>query len=104
MAGGMGGGWNSRRGSGIPLEQRVRVGAEQPARARGEGAERCPARHCWVADAIDSRSVRRPGLLVEWRRQDGRWQGRVVYAAQLRADGWALVEEWVPSELLTVAG
>lgn len=26
-------------------------------------------------------------------------EGRVVYAVQLRADGWVSVEEWVPAGL-----
>ena len=31
------------------------------------------------------------------------WQGRVVYAAQLRAGEWALVEAWVDAALLAPA-
>jgi hypothetical protein len=48
--------------------------------------------------------VKRPGLLVEWRAGDGHWEGRVVYLALVRPGsepGWALVEEWLPAELLT---
>jgi hypothetical protein len=60
----------------------------------------CPARHCWVAGAIDDTGVKRPGLLVEWRRSRAGWEGRVVYAARLRPDTWALVEEWLPASLL----
>jgi hypothetical protein len=91
VAGGM-----RRGGGGIPLVDRV----------RGTGsagtADSCPARHCWVSGAADDRGVKRPGLLVEWRRTDaGDWQGRVVYAAELRPGEWALVEEWLPSALLT---
>lgn len=87
MAGGMGG----RRG--IPLSDRVRTtpGAE----------DACPVRHCWVAGAADDLGVKRPGLLVEWRRVRNGWQGRVVYAAELRAGEWSLVEEWLPSTLLS---
>jgi len=84
------GGW-SRRGSGIPLAQRVRPG------------EVCPARHCWVADAADGHGVKRPGLLIEWRQAPTGWEGRVVYAARLRSETWQLVEEWVPAALLTPA-
>jgi hypothetical protein len=61
----------------------------------------CPARHCWVAGAVDDAGVKRPGLLVEWRGAGSGWEGRVVYAAQLRAGSWLLVEEWVSAELLT---
>ena len=49
-------------------------------------------------DAADGRGVKRPGLLVEWRDLDGRWQGRVVYVGLLRSGAWALVEEWLPAE------
>ena len=96
----MGGGWG-KRGSGVPLAERTRAArAAIPADPPAEGLV-CPARHCWVADAADGRGVKRPGLLVEWREADGRWQGRVVYVGLLRAGAWALVEEWLPAELLT---
>lgn len=65
-----------------------------------EGAADCPARHCWVSDAVDGAGVKRPGLLVEWRAAGSGWEGRVVYAARLRPDAWVLVEEWVPETLL----
>jgi hypothetical protein len=61
----------------------------------------CPARHCWVSGGVDESGIKRPGLLVEWRPADSGWEGRVVYAAQLRAGVWALVEEWLPATLLT---
>jgi hypothetical protein len=54
-----------------------------------------------VSDAADGLGVKRPGLLVEWRRAAAGWEGRVVYAAELRAGQWALVEEWLPATLLT---
>jgi len=79
------GAW-SKQGSGLPLSERVRAGPEA-----------CPARHCWVSDA----GARRPGLLVEWRRAETRWEGRVVYATQVRPPAWVLVEEWLPAALLT---
>jgi hypothetical protein len=82
----------SRRG-GLPMSERVRLGAEV--------GEDCPARHCWVAGSVDDRGVKRPGLLVEWRSGDAGWEGRVVYAASLRAGSWLLVEEWLPASLLT---
>jgi hypothetical protein len=61
----------------------------------------CPARHCWVADAVDDFGVKRPGLLLEWRRAGETWEGRVVYAVQLRAGRWAMVEEWLAESQLT---
>jgi hypothetical protein len=87
MAGGMGG------HRGIPMSRRVRLSSGP--------FEDCPARHCWVAGAVDDAGVKRPGLLVEWRTTETGWQGRVVYVAQLRAGVWALVEEWLPASLLT---
>lgn len=92
------GGYGS--GSGIPLRDRVRAQDAVPVADAAGGEGSCPARHCWVSVPVDG-SRPRPGLLLEWRRADrGRWEGRVAYAAQLRPGRWALVEEWVPAELL----
>ncbi len=85
MAGGM------RGGGGVPLSQRVRLDLDDD----------CPARHCWVAGAVDQAGVKRPGLLVEWRRSGDVWEGRVLYVARLRPDSWTVVEEWVAAALLT---
>ena len=93
----MAGGWG-KRGSGIPLSQRVRPG--HVAGPPPPVPDPCPARHCWVADA-DGHGVKRPGLLVEWRRSEVGWEGRVVYVARLRPGAWQLVEEWLPAALLT---
>jgi hypothetical protein len=95
MAGGM-----NKRGSRIPLADRVRDGQPAPA-APARSVDACPARHCWVADAVDRYGVKRPGLLAEWRQGPDGWEGRVVYAAQLRPGEWQLVEEWLPADLLT---
>jgi len=81
----------------VPMHERV---ARSPASSDSSG---CPARHCWVADPADQSGQKRPGLLVEWRRADAGtgWQGRVVYAAELRGGRWAVVEEWMDESLLT---
>lgn len=86
------------RGSGIPLSERTGT----PRRTAPEPApSACPARHCWVTLPVDG-SVPRPGLLLEWRKAErGRWEGRVVYLAELRPGRWSLVEEWIPAELVT---
>jgi hypothetical protein len=73
------------------MSQRVRLGQD----------DGCPARHCWVADAVDGVGVKRPGLLVEWREGRSGWEGRVVYVAGLRPEGWSVVEEWLPASYLT---
>ncbi len=86
-------------GNGLPLSERRRVGDETPQPV--SGATEPPARHCWVSLPVDGSSAR-PGLLLEWRQVDrGRWEGRVVYVAQLRPGQWAVVQEWVAAELLT---
>lgn len=104
----------ARQGSGIPLRDRVRVGGalgQGVATGAAPGGHRgvrpgalpgpvCPARHCWVADAVDGDGEKRPGLLLEWRQRDRRWEGLVVYAARVRTGSWGLVQEWLPAELL----
>ncbi len=73
--------------------------AAEPAPAPGPRPG--PARHCWVVAPADGGPAR-PGLLLEWRRTAaGRWEGRVVYAAELRAGCWAGVEEWLDAALLS---
>jgi hypothetical protein len=52
-------------------------------------------RHCWVHDPPDATGTW-PGLLVEWRRHDEGWQGRVVYTV-VGATGSRLVEAWLPA-------
>lgn len=73
------------------------VGDRSPvASARvGDGGE---GRHCWVHDPPDSPGIW-PGLLVEWRRRDGGWQGRVAYTVT-GPHGPALVETWLPAARL----
>jgi hypothetical protein len=58
-------------------------------------------RHCWVRG--DHGRV--PGLLIEWRRTAGGWQGRVVHPVRDPVDGvgWILVEEWLPAAALDQA-
>lgn len=88
---------------GLPMEQRVRLSRASSGRdVEGSGAapQDGPARHCWVSGAVDDDGVKRPGLLVEWRETGRGWEGRVVYVARLRPDGWVVVEEWLPAELL----
>jgi hypothetical protein len=65
----------------------------------------CPMRHVWVADAADGAGVKRPGLLVMWRRTEGGdgWEALVLYAAELRPGQWAVVQEWIAEALLARA-
>jgi hypothetical protein len=88
----MAGGMSDRRG--VPLKDRVRSDAAAPALpAPPPGAERI--KHCWVNDAGD----RLPALLLEWRRTESGFQGRVVRPV-LEDGAWIVVEEWLPAGLL----
>jgi hypothetical protein len=59
-----------------------------------------PAKHCWVRTPVDA-APPAPGLLLGWRRaEDGRWEGHVVYLAQLRPGRWVTVQEWLAADLL----
>lgn len=90
------------RGAAIPLRDRVRAGQPRAPLPRPDTRPRepCPARHVWVGLPVDATEAR-PGLLLEWRRVEHRWEGRVVYLAELRPGRWSLVEEWIAAELLT---
>lgn len=72
--------------------------AERVARGRSEEPTAPPIRHCWVTDS----NGRLPGLLLEWRKVEGEWRGRVV--RPLQDDGaWVVVEEWLPAAMLASA-
>lgn len=74
--------------------------AERVARSNGQ-EETAPVpqmKHCWVTD----RHGRLPGLLLEWRRSEPGFQGRVLHAV-LEEGEWVVVEEWVPAGLLESA-
>jgi hypothetical protein len=76
---------------------------DAPAPPGARPADPCPVKHCWVNAPADG-GPPRPGLLLEWRKDDvGRWEGRVLYAAELRAGRWATVEEWLAADLLSTA-
>ncbi len=96
--GGMAGGMRRRSDLGT-LAERTRGGGH-PAKVpgRASGAPQPPAlpiKPCWVID----RHGRLPGLLLEWRRAQAGFEGRVVRAV-LEADGWVVVEDWLPASLL----
>lgn len=81
------------------LAERTRRG-EHPDEVSGRASEvpepaGLPIKPCWVID----RHGRLPGLLLEWRRGQAGFEGRVVRAV-LQADGWIVVEDWLPASLL----
>lgn len=79
--------------------------AERAARSRGEVPEPPPpravdgVRHCWV---VGPEGVL-PGLLLGWELRAAGWWGRAVHLVP-EADGWAVVEEWLPAERLRPPG
>lgn len=50
-----------------------------------------PLRHVWGTD----HHGRLLGLLLKWRKRPDGWHGRIGHAVQ-DAEGWAIVEEWLP--------
>jgi hypothetical protein len=92
MAGGM-----NKRGSYGSMAERVRgrPGDANPPPGPSPGSGSPPVKHCWVTD----RHGRLPALLLEWRQRGGAWHGRVVHPVN-EGDGWVVVEEWLPAELL----
>jgi len=84
MAGGM-----SKRGSWGPMTDRVNPASE---------SEPPTIRHCWVTDSHG----RLPALLLEWRRREDGWHGRVVRPA-IEHGEWLVVEEWLPAAMLEPA-
>lgn len=90
MMDGVAGGMNKRGGWG-PMTDRVKPAAET---AEGLPPPPRTLKHCWVTD----RHGRLPGLLLEWRLTESGYRGRVVHPVY--EDGWVVVEEWLPAELL----
>ncbi len=86
MAGGM-----SSRDRAPTLAERSGLTAQEKAPSR-------PA-HCWVAGP----TARYPGLLLEWRRRDGRWQGLVTYLQVADSGAYSLVQCWLDSDRLHAA-
>jgi hypothetical protein len=90
-------------GSGLAGPELARPGVPGPSPTAVAGHPAAPAdggegRHCWVHDPPEAAGTW-PGLLVEWRRRDGAWQGRVTYAVS-GPHGPALVEAWLPAARL----
>ena len=98
----MAGGMRRKGAQRISLHERIHgtpppAAAESPTTpsARGHSGVVAPLRHCWVTEEHG----RLPGLLLEWRRTDSGWQGRVVRPV-LEEGRWVVVEEWLPAQWL----
>jgi len=86
----------SKRGSWGSMADRVER-ADQRSVAGPAVPEPPPAlKHCWVTD----QHGRLPGLLLEWRRTESGFQGRVLHAVHEQDTGWMVVEEWLPAASL----
>ena len=66
----------------------------EPSAAQSRPTDRI--KHCWVVDEHG----RLPGLLLEWRRVETGFQGRVVRPVEEPDIGWIVVEEWLAAECL----
>ena len=89
MAGGMGSrqrGFSLAEPSGLTAAAKRSVADQAP-------AGRC---HCWV---ISPGGEKLPGLLLEWRRSGGRWEGLTAYLVETEI-GEALVQAWIDAEQL----
>lgn len=76
--------------------------AERSRRVRRPSREAPAAvagRHCWVVDPPGERG-KWPGLLVEWRQDEGGWSGRVIYVLALPDEAQRVVERWLAVDFL----
>jgi hypothetical protein len=72
-----------------------------PHERSGDAGRQGPRRrHCWVAGGDGSGPW--PGLVVEWRRDQGGWRARVVYLVG-EPDSATTVETWVDAAHLRPA-
>ena len=93
------GGMNKRGSYGSMADRVARSQGAEAASPRPEpGSPVPPVKHCWVSDEHG----RLPGLLLAWRRTESGFQGRVVRPVP-DADGWVVVDEWLPADRLSPA-
>jgi hypothetical protein len=85
----------SRRGSWGSMTDRVQRAEDTPPAVPVAPSS---LKHCWVSD----RYGRLPALLLEWRRTESGFQGRVVRPVY-EDEGWIVVEEWLPAVFLEPA-
>jgi hypothetical protein len=98
----MAGGMSTRRGESI-AERIATTRARADAAGATASVEPAPpappvVKHCWY----DGPHGRQPALLLGWRKVGEGYDGRIA-AAVPEGTGWAVVEMWVESEMLTPA-
>ena len=71
------------------MADRVKHPSDQEGRTRLTPA----IKHCWVTGLHG----RLPALLLEWRRTEAGFQGRVIHPVVEADDGWVVIEEWLPA-------
>ena len=93
----------SRRSQWGAMHDRVAQGhaaptTASPSRSEAPSPSGVPTalKHCWVSDE----NGRLPGLLLQWRRMDSGYEGRVVRPVHDAELGWIVVEEWLPASCL----
>ena len=90
---------------GLSLSERSQlsgIGSGEPAHATpaAQGRPWHP-RHCWV-EGHRGWPGRWPGVILQWRQDGGRWQGRVVFVIVLGHEV-CLVEQWLDADVLRSA-
>ncbi len=88
----MAGGMNNRRGERLTLADRQVSSVAQPPAPESNPPT---VKHCWVTGPHG----RLPGLLLAGEQRVDGWHGRVAHPV-LEADGWVVVEGWLPAALL----
>ena len=72
------------------IGERLGVWPAGGSRYQPQPTRRAFAPHCWVLNPAGAPG-RWPGLLLEWRRANGEWEGRVAHVAHLQT-GHALMK------------
>ena len=98
--GGSGGRREAERSLGA-FRDRTRPASAAPASLDRPPTRRQAARHCWVMDPPMAPG-RWPGIVVEWRQREGRWEGRVVVVLLNGSDS-QLVCAWFDQDHLAPA-
>ena len=102
MGGGSGGRREAERSLQALRHQGLLGHSADGATRDGSPSREAVARHCWVTNPALARG-RWPGLVLEWRRHEDRWQGRVVVVVHDGQDprvicGWFDQDDLAPAD------